>query len=451
MLSLFVVLAAIVVVARLIVKGIKPEPVLLLAGMALITMTGVFNWGAMLPAGVASTNVFLFEPFRYVESLLSLRVAKLGLMIMVLVGFADYMNHIGANGVIVSMTTKPLSNIQNKNILLFFAYVVSSVLQLAIPSATGLAVLLMGTLFPIMVGLGISKGASAAVIASSLAVSYTPTAVDAIRASEALQLDVMLYVTKYQAPTSLIAMIFIGLAHVFWQQYMDRKDAVLEEAIQDKPQQTTAPKYYAVLPLLPIGMSILFSPLVFKSVNLDIVTIVLIAMFISMSVEFFNRRSIKSVFDDFAVFSKSMGMAFHSVVLLLVAAGVFAQGIQATGAITFLINSANEVGLPSAVMTVLFALITLIAAVVMGSGNAPFLAFSELIPKIATMMGASGPAMLMPMQQASAMGRAMSPVSAVVIASTRGAGLSSFEVVKRTSVPVMVGFFIHISVVTLFY
>ncbi|MFA0521744.1 C4-dicarboxylate ABC transporter, partial [Vibrio sp. 10N.222.55.E8] len=58
---------------------------------------------------------------------------------------------------------------------------------------------------------------------------------------------------------------------------------------------------------------------------------------------------------------------------------------------------------------------------------------------------------LMPMQQASAIGRAMSPVSAVVIASATGAKLSPFDVVKRTSVPVLVGFVFHFIIVYAFY
>ena len=89
--------------------------------------------------------------------------------------------------------------------------------------------------------------------------------------------------------------------------------------------------------------------------------------------------------------------------------------------------------------------------VIMGSGNAPFLAFVELIPTIAASMGANTAAMLMPMQQASAIGRAMSPVSAVVIASATGAKLSPFDVAKRTSVPVLVGFVFHFIIVYAFY
>ncbi|MCZ5680659.1 hypothetical protein O5624_17425 [Escherichia coli] len=97
--------------------------------------------------------------------------------------------------------------------------------------------------------------------------------------------------------------------------------------------------------------------------------------------------------------------------------------IKSIGAIDQLILMAEHVGLPFA-MGIVFALVTLAAAVIMGSGNAPFLAFAELIPQIAASMGVNAISMILPMQQASHMGRAMSPVSGVVIAVSSGANIT---------------------------
>lgn len=453
MAQLILVLIVVVIAARMILKGYKAEPTLLMSGTVLIFATGIFGWGPMLPASVASTNFSGFDPFKYIQFLMGYRAGALGLMIMALVGFADYMSHIGANDVVVRLATKPLSRIKNKNIMLFFAYCMASILQLAIPSATGLGVLLMGTLYPVMLGLGLSRGSAAAVIASSLAVSFTPTGVDAIRASEALGMDLMSYVSHYQAPTSIATMVVIGIVHVIWQTHVDKKhpEQFEEVGLAESKEGHSAPSYYVMLPLLPIIMAIVFSKLVVSTINMDVTTIVFVSMFIAMLCECVTKRSLRAVFDGFDVFSKGMGTAFSSVVVLLVAAGVFAYGIQATGAIANLIMLAESVGLPSVAMTLVFAVVTLLAAVIMGSGNAPFLAFVELIPTIAASMGANTAAMLMPMQQASAIGRAMSPVSAVVIASATGAKLSPFDVAKRTSVPVLVGFVFHFIIVYAFY
>lgn len=50
------------------------------------------------------------------------------------------------------------------------AYFLACLMSLAVSSATGLGVLLMATLFPVMVNVGISRGAAAAICASPAAI-----------------------------------------------------------------------------------------------------------------------------------------------------------------------------------------------------------------------------------------------------------------------------------------
>ncbi len=172
-------------------------------------------------------------------------------------------------------------------------------------------------------------------------------------------------------------------------------------------------------------------------------------MAICMLIEWVRKCDLKAVCDGFTHFLKGMGTAFTGVVGLLVVAGVFAHGIKSIGAIDQLILMAEHVGLPLCDGH-RFALVTLAAAVIMGSGNAPFLAFVELIPQIAASMGVNAISMILPMQQASHMGRAMSPVSGVVIAVSSGANITPFEVVKRTALPLIVGFVFHSAIIGIF-
>ncbi len=452
--SYLLTLLVIIIAARLILKGYKTEPVLLLSGVILMLASDLFGWGQILPAKLTSTNIGLFDSFIYVQSLMSERVAVLGLMIMSLVGFAEYMSHIGADEVIVRQAVKPLSKIRNKSVLIFLAYMIGAVLQLAIPSATALAVLLIVTLFPIMVGLGISRGASAAVIASTMATTFTPLGVDAIRASQALDMELMDYLVNYQAPTSIVATIAIGITHMFWQARMDNKEAQTTEeqelVVEEQHGKPAAPTCYFILPLLPIIFAVLFSPLVIASIKLDVTTIVLISMLISMLFEGVRQRSLHTVLDGFSVFLKGMGNAFSNVVFLLIAAGVFAYGIQSTGSIDSMIEAAKQMGMPFAALTLLFCIVVGAASIVMGSGNAAFLSFVEIIPTVASSMGANPIAMILPIQQVSAMGRAMSPVAACVIVAAGGAKLSTIEIVKRTSVPVAIGFMVNLLMVMLY-
>ncbi|WP_395755922.1 C4-dicarboxylate transporter DcuC [Edwardsiella ictaluri] len=453
MIQVIIALLVIVAVARLILRGYKAEPVLLVAGLLLMFCTQLAGWGSVLPKGVATTGIALLDPFEVMRDLFSTRAADLGLMIMALMGFAHYMDHIGANEAVVRVVTRPLRRLQSPYTLLFFSYLLASLLQLAIPSATGLAVLLMGTMFPIMLGLGLSAASAAGVIATSLGVAYTPTAIDAIRGAKAVDMYVVEYVLYHPGPAALATVLVVGVCHVFWQRHCDRRAGTLPQAAVQQQEDTPArsPAFYALLPMLPILMAVGSSKLFVSGINLNIVTIVMIAMALCMLIELLRLRDFKSVCDGFSHFLKGMGQAFTGVVGLLVAAGVFAHGIKVIGAIDQLILLAEHVGLPPFAMAIVFALVTFAAAIIMGSGNAPFLAFVELIPQIASSMGANAVAMILPMQQASHMGRALSPVSGVVIAVSSGARLSPFEVVRRTSVPLIVGFIFHTALIGLFY
>lgn len=94
------------------------------------------------------------------------------------------MTHIGANNVVVKQFSKPLSFIKSPYILLVAAYLVACLMSLAVSSATGLGVLLMATLFPMMTAMGISRPAAVAVCASPAAIILSPTSGDVVIAAE---------------------------------------------------------------------------------------------------------------------------------------------------------------------------------------------------------------------------------------------------------------------------
>lgn len=69
------------------------------------------------------------------------------------------MDHIGANEAVVRVVTRPLRTLRSP-IFCFFSYIFRQSSSTGYPSATGLAVLLMGTMFPIMLGLGLSAASA---------------------------------------------------------------------------------------------------------------------------------------------------------------------------------------------------------------------------------------------------------------------------------------------------
>ena len=436
--DLIIGLIAIVLVAYYIVKGYSATGVLMLGGLVLLFIS-VLMGHSILPEGVKSTGSTYFDILEYVKYLLGNRGGGLGLMIMVLCGFSVYMTHLGANDVVVKLVSKPLKNIRSPYILMVFAYFLACLMSFAVSSATGLGVLLMATLFPVMVNVGISRGAAAAICASPISIILSPTSGDVVLSAEISKIPLGEFAFSTALPVSIFAILGIAVAHFFWQRYLDKKEGVQVERINADEIKTTAPNYYAILPLLPIIGVLIFDGK-WGLPNLHIVTVMVLCFIITATVDFLRSFNAKQTFDNLIVAYRGMADAFAGVVMLLVAAGVFAQSLSTIGFITNLIDSAQSFGGSAFFMMLVLAVITILATMATGSGNAAFYAFAELIPKLATQMGVNPAFLTIPMLQASNLGRGLSPVSGVVVAVSGMGKISPFEIVKRMSVPMLVGF-----------
>ena len=436
--DLIIGLIAIVLVAYYIVKGYSATGVLMFGGLVLLFIS-VLMGHSILPEGVKSTGSTYFDILEYVKYLLGNRGGGLGLMIMVLCGFSVYMTHLGANDVVVKLVSKPLKNIRSPYILMVFAYFLACLMSFAVSSATGLGVLLMATLFPVMVNVGISRGAAAAICASPISIIISPTSGDVVLSAEISKIPLGEFAFGTALPVSIFAILGIAVAHFFWQRYLDKKEGVQVERLNADEIKTTAPNYYAILPLLPIIGVLLFDGK-WGLPNLHIVTVIVLCFIITAAVDFLRSFNAKQTFDNLIVAYRGMADAFAGVVMLLVAAGVFAQSLSTIGFITNLIDSAQTFGGSAFFMMLVLAVITILATMATGSGNAAFYAFAELIPKLATQMGVNPAFLTIPMLQASNLGRGLSPVSGVVVAVSGMGKISPFEIVKRMSVPMLVGF-----------
>jgi DcuC family C4-dicarboxylate transporter len=81
--------------------------------------------------------------------------------------------------------------------------------------------------------------------------------------------------------------------------------------------------------------------------------------------------------------------------------------------------------------------IMVLATLVTGSGNAAFFAFSPLLPQAASSVGMSAAVLAVPVQLSAGIARTMCPIAGVTIAVSSIAGITPFQLVRRT-IPVMV-------------
>ena len=129
------------------------------------------------------------------------------------------------------------------------------------------------------------------------------------------------------------------------------------------------------------------------------------------------------------------------IVALLVAGTIFVTGLKQIGLIAELQNSMLAIqgsGLGFVLPLILVGLTALIV-LLSGSGTALFFAMVPLMVPLAGAAGISPIAVSIPMGLAGNLLRAVSPVSAVVMIVAGSVKREPLQIVKRTSVPMLVG------------
>lgn len=424
-----------------LLKRYQTHLVLIFAGLVILVCVALMGDASVLPKGVKPSGFWLFDIFATLKSIATKQSSGIGFLIMTAGGFAAYMDRIGAAKALVDIAVKPLAKLRAPYVVLAAGYLVGQILVMVIPSAAGLAMLLLVALFPILKAVGTSPAAAAAVIGTSAGMTFTPTAGTANLAAKVASLDPIIYLVQYQLPLAVPTLVVCCVAHYFVQRWYDKKnDDVYAEAAAvkavDAPQ---VPKWYAIFPILPIALLIIFSKLVVASVKLDTIAALFMVWTGVVVIEIIRLRDVKKIFKDAMAMFQSMGKMFAGIVALIICAEFFATGLQTSGLIDGLIKSAQGVGAGMGAMTVLLTGIVSVVTFLTGSGVGAYSSFATLAPDVAAGLGGSVEALVTPMQFASGMLRAMSPVAGVIIAVAGAAGVSPVAIVRRTWIPMILG------------
>lgn len=436
---------AVIIIAMtgiLIFKRYQTAMVLFLAGLFLIVLAILAGVPNYLPKGVKPSGIAIFDIFDILKHFATKQMAGTGFLIMVAGGFAGYMDRIGAAKSLVSIALIPLRHFSRPYIVLALGYLIGSALIAVIPSAAGLAMLLLVAMYPILRSVGVSPAAAAAVIGTTAGMTVGPASGNGLLAAKVVGIEPIEYFLSYQLKIWIPTLIVVAVAHYFVQKYYDRKnDDTYSDAVEvKKDENRDAPLWYAVFPLLPILLLIVFSKFgAFPDVKLNTNSALLFVWFCAMVTEIVRRRNLKEALSDANHAFKVMGKMFSSIVVLIFCAEFFAHGLKVTGLIGGMIDSAQNAGLGFSGMTTVMTGVVGIVTLLTGSGVGAFAAFAAMAADLSGALGGSTAAFITPMHFASGMFRAMSPVAGVILAVAGAAGVSPLAIVRRTWIPMCTG------------
>ena len=425
-----------------LLKKYNPQAVLLISGLLMLGIAMLLDINFI--STEETTRSGFFNLFKMIGDSFSSTIVRSGLMILAIGGYVAYLKEIKASDALVYVSMQPLMLLKKYPYLAACSIIpIGQLLFIFIPSATGLGLLLVASILPILLNLGVSKLTAVSVITACTLFDTGPGSANVARAAELAEMNNLVYFVEYQLPLVVPMTIFVTVIYYFTSRYFDRKDrrkgvTTVKEEKNAKPGRPGVPLVYALLPVLPIILLLVFSRY-FQLFNLPVVidttTAVFLSFFISMLFELVRTGSFRSLFRRVRAFWDGMAKMFGSVITLIVCAEIFSQGLISLGLIEALVEGAYRLGFAGMAVGLFITVMIFLLSLLMGSGNAAFFSFGPIIPGIARRMGAHTIDMLLPMQLASGLGRAGSPISGVVIALSEIAGVSSFQLAKRNLIP----------------
>ena len=437
--NILICLIIIAVTDILLMKRYQPQPILIGMGILMMYIAYEGSWIHAILDESQSTGVLIFDAMDIVRITTSENVVSLGLMIMTCAGYAKYMEHIGAGTRLAHTFIKPLYRLNRPYIVLALMFLLNMGLSICVPNPLSLALLMMVTIYPVLLRLGVSPIGAAAVIATGHLMDVGPGAVSTLLIAKTVNIPVPNYFVGYQLRLYFLVAVVTAVAHFLWQRYRDRLDGPMEVGdCESIPEAPIGPKLYMIFPLLPLCFILGFSQYGLPGVKMNVTLAMMLAFGIALLAELVRHRNLRIVLKSTTVFFEGMGNQFSYAVTLIIGGQVFAQGLVSLGLIDSLVSvlqtlSLNSVGLTSVMGGGMLGL-----SMVTGSNVAPLFTLVPLVPDIVSNLGLDPITTMLGMQNGASLGLFLSPISPVMVGVAGVAHIKSVDLLKRTSVPVIV-------------
>ena len=423
----------------LLMKRYQPQPILIGMGILMMYIAYEGSWINAILDESQSTGVLVFDAMDIVRITTSENVVSLGLMIMTCAGYAKYMEHIGAGTRLAHTFIKPLYRLNRPYIVLALMFLLNMGLSICVPNPLSLALLMMVTIYPVLLRLGVSPVGAAAVIATGHLMDVGPGAVSTLLIAKTLNIPVPNYFVGYQLRLYFLVAVVTAVAHFLWQRYRDCLDGPMDIGdCESIPEAPIGPKIYMIFPLLPLCFILGFSQYGLPGVKMNVTLAMMLAFGLALLAELIRHRNLRTVLKSTTVFFEGMGNQFSYAVTLIIGGQVFAQGLVSLGLIDSLVSALQTLSLNSVGLTSVMGSGMLGLSMVTGSNVAPLFTLVPLVPDIVSNLGLDQITTMLGMQNGASLGLFLSPISPVMVGVAGVAHIKSVDLLKRTSIPVLV-------------
>lgn len=425
-----------------VMKRMNAGFLLLVLGLGSIMLMQVITGTSVM--GDASTGNYFFDLFEFFAKTAASQLSRNVLIVMTVMGYVYYMEKIKASTMFALILAKPFQKLKNPYLIISLVIVFGAFLKLGITSASSLTAMMLATVYPVMRKAGLTRNTAASCLPIAGSIVWGPADANWVLVlSVAGIADITLaeFFTRYMILFVAILVIVLGITLPIFSKYYDKKEGAEANEndtydVKDVGDIETlgVPKFYAIFPLLPLIVILVFSSLIPSTPNLSIIAAHILCFIIVMAIDMIVSKNFKDTFNKAGSYFEGMGRYFNLGGIIMISATVFSQGLTMVGGIDTVSNllTSGKAGL----------VIGLTAATLLGMFIAAFCHLSPVIPiftpVIMAICTAAGVAPYFPLCAlifGSCMGLNVYACNSAIIIASGATGAPISTILKRNLIP----------------
>ena len=342
-------------------------------------------------------------------------------------GFAYVSSYTKCDQHLVALLSKPIRGLGI--FLIPVCTAVTMFVNVAIPSASGCAAAVGSTLIPVMLRAGIRPAAAAAsVMMGTYGGVVSPGSAHNVYIAKISDMEIMDFIALHLPFSCVIYAIGIVGILVMCMIFRDKGEATDNIQISTEHEQVHIERpnpIYAFVPLIPIVILVLGNTCL-PVIKMGVAQAMVLGAVLTLLITRVNPQDFSKSFFN------GMGKGYGNILGIIIAAGVFAQGLRSAGLIdTFIavLRESNDIARWGGSLGPWFL------GTITGSGDAATFAFNEAVTPHAASFGMDVPHLGALAFLAGALGRTSSPIAGAMVIVAGIAMANPIEVAKRTIVP----------------
>jgi DcuC family C4-dicarboxylate transporter len=428
-----------------LVKDLKPIIILLL-----LSLVGCLVFAAITGqsvVGKATTGNIFIDCFELFATTMKSQMSGALLTILAVLGYVGYMNHLGASDRFALICAKPFMKLKNPSILCSGVILLVFFLKLAIPSATSLAALMLATMYPVLRKSGVGAMTSASCIMIATGFIWGPADTMSAQiftvAGSEFTMTVPEFFAAYHIPTMCVMLPFALIAFPIYSAICDKRAAAkaaangTEVAVgnigTDKVVEVKCPAYYALLPILPLVIVLIFSKIGIGTIVISVIGAVFMSLIISMIVDLAHEKNFSKILDDANEFFTAMANFLAHGGWLIIPAAMFATTLNSIGGLQAIANLLAGAGGNGVVITIVGCILCMPIIICTGSVTATLAIAAPLMVSISAATGMDPYLCFMAVLVTLGVSSCMCPVHPQTIMVSTTAGVDIMQLIKRNA------------------